>query len=147
MTHFQDYPQTVKLVNGLNSVSTLKKWRLKIERLTGHAFEESRVRTGKRSYSKVTLFTDSDIEQLQQVAHLKGSLGLEKAILKVYPLTRASPVPLTKQVQGLSVQVSQLNNQVERLTRDNQVLTLRQTALEKRIEVLEHPKKRTLFGK
>ena len=124
MTHFYDYPQTVKLVNGLNSVSTLKKWRLKIERLTGHA-----------------------IEQLQQVAHLKGSLGLEKAILKVYPLTRASPVPLTKQVQGLSVQVSQLNNQVERLTRDNQVLTLRQTALEKRIEVLEHPKKRTLFGK
>ena len=141
MTHFYDYPQTVKLVNGLNSVSTLKKWRLKIERLTGHAFEESRVRTGKRSYSKVTLFTDSDIEQLQQVAHLKGSLGLEKAILKVYPLTRASPVPLTKQVQGLSV------HQVERLTRDNQVLTLRQTALEKRIEVLEHPKKRTLFGK
>ena len=49
MTHFYDYPQTVKLVNGLNSVSTLKKWRLKIERLTGHAFEESRVRTGKRS--------------------------------------------------------------------------------------------------
>lgn len=47
MTHFYDYPQTVKLVNGLNSVSTLKKWRLKIERLTGHAFEESRVRTGK----------------------------------------------------------------------------------------------------
>lgn len=147
MTHFYDYPQTVKLVNGLNSVSTLKKWRLKIERLTGHAFEESRVRTGKRSYSKVTLFTDSDIEQLQQVAHLKGSLGLEKAILKVYLPTRASPVPLTKQVQGLSVQVSQLNNQIEGLTRDNQVLTLRQTALEKRIEVLEHPKKRTLFGK
>lgn len=88
MTHFYDYPQTVKLVNGLNSVSTLKKWRLKIERLTGHAFEESRVRTGKRSYSKVTLFTDSDIEQLQQVAHLKGSLGLEKAILKVYPLNK-----------------------------------------------------------
>ena len=84
---------------------------------------------------------------MQQVAYLKGNLGLEKAILKVYPPTRASPVPLTKQVQGLSVQVSQLNNQVEGLTRDNQVLTLRQTALEKRIEVLEHPKKRTLFGK
>ena len=133
MTRFYDYPQTVELVNGLNSVSTLKKWRLKIERLTGHTFEESRVRTGKRSYSKVTLFTDSDIEQLQQIAYLKGNLGLEKAILKVYPPTRASPVPLTKQVEGL--------------TRDNQVLTLRQTSLEKRIEVLEHPKKRTLFGK
>ena len=141
MTNYFDYHQTIKQVSGLNSVSTLKKWRLKIERLTGHTFEESRVRTGKRSYSKVTLFTDSEI------AYLKGSLGLEKAILKVYPPTRASPVPLTKQVQGLAVQVSQLNNQVEGLTRDNQVLTLRQTALEKRIEVLEHPKKRTLFGK
>lgn len=147
MTHFYDYTQTVERVFGLNSVSTLKKWRLKIERLTGHTFEESRVRTGRRSYSRVYLFTDNDIEQLQKVAELKGKLGLDRAIRKVYAPSRASPIPLTKRIQGLSVQVSQLNQQIEELTRDKQTLTLRLTAMEKRLETLEHPKKRTLFGK
>lgn len=147
MTHFYDYTQTVDRVSGLNSVSTLKKWRLKIERLTGHTFEESRVRTGKRSYIKVYLFTDSDIEQLQKIADLKSELGLDRAIRKVYAPSRASPIPLNRRVQGLAVQVSQLNNKVEELNRDKQALTLRLTALEKRLEVLEHPKKRTLFGK
>ena len=147
MTHFYDYTQAVELVSCLNSVSTLKKWRLKIERLTGHTFEESRVQTGKRSYSKVHLFTDNDIDKLQLIANLKGSMGLEKAIRKAYAPGRASPVPLTKKVQGLSVQVSELNNQIEELTRDKQVLTLRLTTIEKRLETLEHPKKRTLFGK
>ncbi len=31
MTQFYDYVQIIELVSGLNSVSTLKKWRLKIE--------------------------------------------------------------------------------------------------------------------
>ena len=52
-----DYQEVVDRVDGLNSVSTLKKWRLKIESLTGTQFNESRVRTGRKSYSKVYLFT------------------------------------------------------------------------------------------
>ena len=40
MTNYFDYHQTIKQVSGLNSVSTLKKWRLKIEHLTGHTFQE-----------------------------------------------------------------------------------------------------------
>lgn len=46
--------------------------------LTGTTFEESRVRTGKRSYSKIYLFTDDDIEKLQQIADTKETLGLIK---------------------------------------------------------------------
>jgi len=52
-----DYQEVVDRVDGLNSVSTLKKWRLKIESLTGTQFNESRVRTGRKSYSKVYLFS------------------------------------------------------------------------------------------
>ncbi|VTS12563.1 hypothetical protein [Streptococcus pseudoporcinus] len=90
MTNYFDYNQMIKQVSGLNSVSTLKKWRLKIEQLTGHTFQEDRIRTGKRSYSKVFLFTADDIEKLQQIADTKGNLGLDKAILKSYAPTRAS---------------------------------------------------------
>lgn len=98
MTNYFDYHQTIKQVSGLNSVSTLKKWRLKIEHLTGHTFQEDRIQTGKRSYSKVFLFTTNDIEKLQQIADTKGSLGLDRAILKAYAPSRASLYPLTKKL-------------------------------------------------
>lgn len=73
-----DYQEVVDRVDGLNSVSTLKKWRLKIESLTGTQFKESRVRTGRKSYSKIYLFTDDDLAYFQAVADKKSSLGLEE---------------------------------------------------------------------
>ena len=75
-----DYQEVVDRVDGLNSVSTLKKWRLKIESLTGTQFNESRVRTGRKSYSKVYLFTEDDLNHIQAIADKKTSLGLERAI-------------------------------------------------------------------
>ena len=62
-----DYQEVVDRVDGLNSVSTLKKWRLKIESLTGTQFKESRVRTGRKSYSKVYLFTEDDLNHFKRL--------------------------------------------------------------------------------
>ena len=71
MTNYFDYHQTIKQVSGLNSVSTLKKWRLKIEHLTGHTFQEDRIQTGKRSYSKV-LKSSNKLQILKEVLDLIG---------------------------------------------------------------------------
>lgn len=147
MTHFYDYTQTVELVSGLNSVSTLKKWRLKIEQLTGHTFQEDRIQTGKRSYSKVFLFTADDIEKLQRIAVTKGNLGLDKAILKAYAPTRASPLSVNQKISRLTVQLKGLNQKVTDLTQQEQLLAIRIEQLSKQIEDLEKPKKRKLFGK
>lgn len=147
MTHFYDYSQTIELVSGLNSVSTLKKWRLKIEQLTGHTFQKDRIRTGKRSYSKVFLFTADDIEKLQRIADTKGNLGLDKAILKAYTPTRASPLSVNQKISRLAVQLKGLNQKVTDLTQQEQLLAIRIEQLSKQIEVLEKPKKRKLFGK
>ncbi|EGS28546.1 hypothetical protein [Streptococcus agalactiae] len=147
MTQFYDYTQTIKLVSGLNSVSTLKKWRLKIEQLTGHTFQEDRIRIGKRSSSKVFLFTTDDIEKLQRIADTKGNLGLDKAILKAYAPTRASPLSVNQKISRLAVQLKGLNQKVTDLTQQEQLLAIRIEQLSKQIEELEKPKKRKLFGK
>lgn len=147
MTHFYDYTQTIELVSGLNSVSTLKKWRLKIEQLTGHTFQEDRIRTEKRSYSKIFLFTADDIEKLQRIVDTKGNLGLDKAILKAYAPTRASPLSVNQKISRLTVQLKGLNQKVTDLTQQEQLLTIRIEQLNKQIEELEKPKKRKLFGK
>lgn len=110
-----EYNQVIKQVSGLNSISTLKKWRLKIERLTGHQFEEGQVQTGKRSYSKVYCFTESDIETLQKIADLKGSIGLNKAILKAYAPTRASPLSVKPKAQPFNSSTKQNHSESDGL--------------------------------
>lgn len=147
MTLFYDYSQMIELVSGLNSVSTLKKWRLKIEQLTGHTFQEDRIRTGKRSYSKVFLFISDDIEKLQRIADTKGNLGLDKAILKAYAPARASPLSVNQKISRLTVQLEGLNQKVTDLTQQEQLLAIRIEQLSKQIEGLEKPKKKKLFGK
>lgn len=78
MTKYFDYHQVIKHVSGLNSVSTLKKWRLKIEQLTGHTFQEDRIRTGKRSYRKssslplMILKSSNKLQILKEVLDLIG---------------------------------------------------------------------------
>ena len=147
MANSYNYAQTIERVSGLNSVSTLKKWRLKIEQLTGHTFQEDRIRTGKRSYSKVFLFTADDIEKLQQIADTKGNLGLDKAILKAYAPSRASPLSINQKVNRLTVQLKGLSQKVTDLTQQEQVLAIRIEQLRKQIEVLEKSKRKKLFGK
>lgn len=76
MTIYFDYHQVSEHVSGLNSVSTLKKWRLKIEQLTGHTFQEDRIRTGKRSYSKVSSLPLTILKSSNKLQIPKESLDL-----------------------------------------------------------------------
>lgn len=147
MTNYFDYNQMIRQVSGLNSVSTLKKWRLKIEQLTGHTFQEDRIRTGKHSYSKIFLFTADDIEKLQRIADTKGTLGLDKAILKAYAPSRASPLSINQKINRLTFKLKGLSQRVTDLTQQEQVLAIRVEQLSKQIEDLEKPKKKKLFGK
>ena len=147
MTQFYGYAQIIELVKGLNSISTLKKWRLKIEQLTGTTFEESRVRTGKRSYSKIYLFTDDDIEKLQQIADTKGRIGLDKAILKAYAPSRASPLSISQKINRLTFQLKKLSQRVTDLTQQEQALAIRMEQLSEQIEDLEKSRNKKLFGK
>lgn len=147
MTLFYDYSQMIELVSGLNSVSTLKKWRLKIEQLTGHTFQEDKIRTGKHSYSKVFLFTADDIEKLQQIADTKGTLGLDKAILKAYAPSRASPLSINQKINRLTFQLKGLSQRVTDLSQQEQALAIRMEQLSKQIEDLEKSRKKKLFGK
>ncbi|MFU2206099.1 hypothetical protein [Streptococcus pluranimalium] len=144
---WSDYQEVVEKIDGLNSISTLKKWRLKIERLTDYQFKEARVRTGRKSYSKVFLFDDGDLYKLQMIANLKNELGLDKAILKAYAPSRASPKPLAVQLKEASSQIEYLSDKLNQFISENKQLALKLESMERRLQNLEIPKKRTLFGK
>lgn len=140
-----NYKETVYYIDGLNSISTLKKWRLKIENLTGHQFQESRVRTGRKSYTKVFLFTDDDIDKLQFIADTKDKLGLDKAIIKAYAPSRDSPkLSLAQKFQNLLSYISKSEKAIKQSLKTLEEKTDRTskqiTALEERIIELEQRK-------
>lgn len=133
-----DYQEVVDRVDGLNSVSTLKKWRLKIESLTDTQFKESRVRTGRNSYSKVYLFTEDDLNHFQAIADKKSSLGLESAILSAYGFSKEndSQKPIRELVDELEVSFKEIQEDYRRnlakLKQELEVLLARIQTLEKR---------------
>ena len=73
-----DYNEVINRVDGLNSLSTLKKWRLKAEELAGVSFCEAKTRCN--SNIRLYLFSNEDIQKFQQVADTKAHLGLDTAI-------------------------------------------------------------------
>ena len=107
-----DYQEVVDRVDGLNSVSTLKKWRLKIESLTDTQFKESRVRTGRNSYSKVYLFTEDDLNHSQKpIRELVDELEVSfKAIQEDY---RRNLVKLKKELEVLLARIQTLEKETE----------------------------------
>lgn len=135
-----DYQEVVDRVDGLNSVSTLKKWRLKIESLTDTQFKESRVRTGRNSYSKVYLFTEDDLNHFQAIADKKSSLGLESAILSAYGFSKEndSQKPIRELVDELEVSFKAIQEDYRRnlvkLKKKLEVLLARIQTLEKETE-------------
>ena len=142
-----DYQEVVDRVDGLNSVSTLKKWRLKIESLTDTQFKESRVRTGRNSYSKVYLFTEDDLNHFQTIADKKSSLGLESAILSGFSKENDSQKPIRELVDELEVSFKEIQEDYRRnlakLKQELEVLLARIQTLEK--EIKEKSSKRLGF--
>ena len=144
---YYNYQETIQEIDGLESISTLKKWRLKISKLTGHQFKESRVQTGRKSYSKVYIFSDDELDKLQEIAYWKSDLGLDKAILRAFAPNKDSPQTVSERLEDLSKLVVQLQNNLKKQVEWNQMMTNRLKSFEARLSDLEQPKKRSLFGK
>ncbi|HAP3762119.1 TPA: hypothetical protein IUT60_002243 [Enterococcus faecalis] len=104
--HYYEYEEVVKRVEGLNSISSLKRWRKLIEERTGIKFKSSTKRIGRRSATTMYLFSEEDILKLQEVANLKNELGLEKAIVQVFS-SQEKKMDMEEELSGLkeSVQV------------------------------------------
>ncbi|EPI04838.1 hypothetical protein [Enterococcus faecalis] len=105
--HYFEYSEVVSLVEGLNSVSSLKRWRKLIEERTGMKFKSSTKRIGRKSATVMYLFSEEDILKLQQVANLKNELGLEKAIVQAFS-SQDEKMNMEEELNGLKEAVQVL---------------------------------------
>ena len=78
-----DINKLVSLVDGLNSVSTAKKWITLIKEISGHEFKKVQARNSRQFVSFYN-FTDNDVEDFRTIAYLKNEMPLKDAIRETY---------------------------------------------------------------
>ena len=145
-----EYMDVVKRVRGLNSVSTLKKWRKKAEDLAGVSFNEENVKTSRHSSTRTFLFSEDEVQKFQQVADTKAEHGLDQAILRAFTSDSESPKPVNERVEWIENVLVDLdknvNEKIYRLYQENKNLKTLMGTLEKRIAHLEEqPRRKGLF--
>lgn len=97
----------ISLVEGVSSISTLKRWRKKAEELTGITFKFEQIRIGRKSTQTIYMFTDEDIQKFQQVADTKRKLGLDKAIITAFTTSDKQSVSISERVGALEQELAQ----------------------------------------
>ncbi|MBO0468764.1 hypothetical protein JZO73_14770 [Enterococcus plantarum] len=97
----------ISFVEGLSSITTLKRWRKKAEELTGVTFKVEQIRIGRKSTQTLYTFTDEDIQKFQQVADTKGKLGLDNAIINAFTDSDKQPVSISERVGVLEQELAQ----------------------------------------
>jgi len=133
-------------------VSTLKKWRKKVEDLTGIKFQESLTGIRGRYSTRIFLFTDDDIKKFQEVVRLKNQLNLDNAILQAFAPEKETLKPMNERVELLEFIVMDLdlkvNAKTKQLHQENQSLKILVKNLEERISQFEEQaKSKKLFKK
>ncbi|EJE1920452.1 hypothetical protein M4H60_002421 [Listeria monocytogenes] len=134
-----EYKEVVEQVQGLNSISSLKRWRKLAEDRANICFKQSLKPNGRRSKVSVYLFTDKDIVNFQQVANKKDRIGLENAILQAF-LNKTEP-SLQEHFDKLLLYVQELQSTVNGTVRTIQLLESQVQLLQKKVETFEEQPK------
>ena len=129
-----DINKLVSMVDGLNSVSTAKKWITLIKEISGHEFNKVQARNNRQFVSFYN-FTDNDVEDFKTIAYLKNEMSLKDAIRATYgDIHKRNEYTLTQQLEALKEDFIILNDNFKNLYSSNKNLQMKFQQLEKEKE-------------
>ena len=129
-----DIKKLVSTVDGLNSVSTAKKWITMIKEISGHEFKKVQTRNSRQFVSFYN-FTDDDVEDFRTIACLKNEMPLKDAIRATYgDIHKRKEYSLTQQLEILKENFITLNDNFKNLYSSNKKLQMKFQQLEKEQE-------------
>lgn len=129
-----DINKLVSMVDGLNSVSTAKKWITLIKEISGHEFNKVQARNNRQFVSFYN-FTDNDVEDFKTIAYLKNEMSLKDAIRATYgDIHKRNEYTLTQQLEALKEDFIILNDNFKNLYSSNKNLQMKFQRLEKEKE-------------
>lgn len=122
------------MVDGLNSVSTAKKWIILIKEISGHEFKKVQARNNRQFISFYN-FTNDDVEDFRTIAYLKNEMSLKDAIRATYgDIQKRKEYSLAQQLETLKEDFITLNDNFKNLYSNNKILQMKFQRLEKEQE-------------
>ncbi|HHJ9048972.1 TPA: hypothetical protein ACQNV4_001717, partial [Streptococcus pyogenes] len=146
-----DYKQIALKTN--KSVSTIKKWRLRIETLSGYRFKKIRRRVSKRSTQVFFDFTEAEVTKFIALSKLVDKTKkLDDSIKEVWGDSKAqSERDIKKEVEMLSDDFYKFLFEVEdsifQLKKSNQFLQKQVKDLTERLDTLENGRDSGILNK
>ncbi|HEM3629334.1 TPA: hypothetical protein U1C40_001354 [Streptococcus suis] len=131
------------------SFSSVKKWRLKVEELSGHEFTQTKMRVSRRRVQNVYQFTEDEFNKFVRLSErINETNNMAQSVVEIWGNLK------DKQRRQLYRDVYTLKNTVEKLQKaDSQkditlsILRDRVKKLEERLQKLEDNQPKGFFSK
>ena len=146
-----EYKDIAKLTG--KSISTIKKWRLKIEELSGYEFLKETHRVSRRSVQSYFVFTKEEVAKFVELSkEINKTKDLDSSVKKVWgDLNAQFERNLGQEISKLRLAFINYkevtNKELKSLKQNNISLSLNITTLEKKIEELEENQNKSLLSK
>ncbi|HEM3457736.1 TPA: hypothetical protein U1V53_001108 [Streptococcus suis] len=127
---YKEYKDIMKATG--KSVTSVKKWRLKIEELSGHEFKKTRMRVSRRRVQDVYQFTDEEFDKFIRLSNrIDETNNMAQSVIEIWgDLKAAEERKLKKDVADMKVTLNKLIK-----AHNNKNLTI--SALENKVRRLE----------
>ncbi|HEM6084090.1 TPA: hypothetical protein U2B86_000161 [Streptococcus suis] len=127
---YKEYKDIMKATG--KSVTSVKKWRLKIEELSGHEFKKTRMRVSRRRVQDVYQFTDEEFDKFIRLSNrIDETNNMAQSVIEIWgDLKTAEERKLKKDVADMKAILNKLVK-----AHNNKNLTI--SALENKVRKLE----------
>ncbi|HEN1040735.1 TPA: hypothetical protein U3S56_000493 [Streptococcus agalactiae] len=131
------------------SITSVKKWRLKIEELSGYEFKKTRMRVSRRRVQDVYQFTEDEFDKFIRLSQrIDETNNMAQSVIEIWGDLKAREERQLKQdVAEMKVTLNKLVKAHNNKNITISVLEKKVQKLEKRIEDLENNQSKGFFSR
>lgn len=147
---YKDYYEYKDIMEATGkSFSSVKKWRITVERLSGHEFKKTRMRVSRRRVQDVYQFTEDEFDKFIRLSErINETKNMAQSVTEIWGDLKAHEERQFKEsVELHGKRINRLLGSDKQKSIEISVLKDRVEKLEERIEVLEENQKQGLFFK
>ena len=129
------------------SITSVKKWRLKIEELSGYEFKKTRMRVSRRRVQDVYQFTEDEFDKFIRLSQrIDETNNMGQSVIEIWGDLKAREERRLKQdVADMKVTLNKLVKVLNNKNITISVLEKKVQKLEERIEDLEDNQSKSFF--
>ncbi|MGG6831309.1 UNVERIFIED_CONTAM: hypothetical protein KB574_00480 [Streptococcus canis] len=131
------------------SFSSVKKWRITVERLSGHEFKKTRMRVSRRRVQDVYQFTEDEFDKFIRLSErINETKNMSQSVVEIWgDLKAREERQLKRSVKLHGNWINKLFESDKQKSVEISVLKDRVQKLEERIAVLEENQKQGFFSR